>query len=180
MPWHSSWPRAEPRRGRQRGQGQDKPIPGAELLAAAGGRRRGLSPLSFTLRPQRPPSCWAPSRYVPGAGGSKGAWGAALAAGLVLGKGLRVPSAAAGPRGRYCWMTDAAVSENPARKKGRKSESPPRKPEGSHLLRRVPTKPGSPAAPDWGGPGDKRTGWEPGAAISPEALQPPAAASASF
>lgn len=50
-------------------------------------------------------------------------------------------------------MTDAAVSKNPARKKGRKSESLPRKPGGSRLLRHVPTKPGSPAAPDWGGLG---------------------------
>ena len=42
---------AEPWPGGQRGQGQDKPIPGAEL-AAAGGRRRGLSPLSFNSWPR--------------------------------------------------------------------------------------------------------------------------------
>lgn len=35
-------PRAKPRLGKQQGQEQDKPIPGAELLATAGGRWRGI------------------------------------------------------------------------------------------------------------------------------------------
>lgn len=160
--------------------GQDKPIPGAEPLAAAGGRWRGLSPPSFNSCPRWLRGSLGALPVCARCWGQRGGSVAAPAAGLLLGKGFRVPSAAAGLRGRYCWMTDAAVSNNPERKKGRKKEPPPRKLGGSHLLCHVLTKPGSPAAPDWGGPGDKRMGWKPGAVISPESLQPPTAVSAPF
>lgn len=172
-------PQAEPWPGRQQGQGQDKPIPRAEPLAAAGGRRRGLSP-SFNSCPQWLRGSRGDLPVCARCWGQRGGSVAVPAAGLLLSEGLRVPSAAAGPHGRYCSMTDAAVSKNPEKKKGRKSEPLPRKPGGSHLLCRVLTKPGSPAAPDWGRPGDKRTGWKPRAVISPESLQPPTAVSAPF
>lgn len=172
-------PRTEPWPGRQQGQGQDKPIPGAEPLAAAGGRRRGLSP-SFNSCPRWLRGSLGALPVCARCWGQRGGSVAVPDAGLLLGEGLQVPSAAAGPHGRYCSMTDAAVSKNPEKKKGRKKEPLPRKPGGSHLLCPVLTKPGSPSAPDWGGPGDKRTGWKPRAVISPESLQPPTAVSAPF